>query len=69
MSPFRRPSHRLRTRCTSRWLIPAMFSTWHGVRMTSGSREIIHTNSTGTANTLGGHNTAIARKLGDVKGR
>lgn len=68
MSLFRRPSHRLRTRGISRWLILAMLTIWHGVLMTTGSREIIHTNSTGTTNTLGGQDTATARKFGDVEG-
>lgn len=68
MCLFRRLSHRLRTRGISRWLILATLIIWHGVRMTTGSREIIHTSSTGTTNTLGAQDTATVRKFGDVEG-
>lgn len=68
MSLFRRPSHRLRTRGSSRWLILVTLTILHGVRMTTGSRDLIHTSSTGTTNTLGAQDTATARKFGDVEG-
>lgn len=69
MSVCLKPSRRLRTRCTSRWLILATLVTWHGARMTTGSRGIIGTNSIGTANTLGGRDTAITGNLEDLECR
>lgn len=67
MSRCSRPSRQLRTRCISRWLILATLVTWRGARMTTGNRGIIETSSIGTANTLGGRDTAITRNLEDVE--